>query len=82
MVPVIFLVIILTILGTVQVIGLPMALTRGGPAQKTTVAVYRIYNELSNYHLGYASTEGIVLGVILVTLSFTLLKISRRIKQD
>lgn len=82
MIPVVCLVVILTVLGTVQVIGLPMALTRGGPAQKTTVAVYRIYNELNNYHLGYASTEGIILGVILIVISFTLLSISRRLKRD
>lgn len=81
MIPVIFLVITLTILGTVQLIGLPMALTRGGPAGKTTVAVFRIYNELKNYHGGYASAEGIILGIVLVTLSFTLLKISNKLKR-
>lgn len=81
MIPVIFLVLILTILGTVQVIGLPMALTRGGPAGKTTVSVLRIYNELKNYHAGYASAEGMVLGIILVTLSFSLLRVSRKLKR-
>jgi len=81
MLPVIVLVVILTILGTVQVIGLPMVLTRGGPAGKTTVSVLRIYNDLKNYHAGYASCEGIVLGIILITLSFTLLKISTRLKK-
>ena len=81
MLPVIVLVVILTILGTVQVIGLPMVLTRGGPAGKTTVSVLRIYNDLKNYHAGYASSEGIVLGIILITLSFTLLKISNRLKK-
>ena len=80
MVPIIFLVIILTILGTVQVIGLPMALTRGGPAGKTTVCVLRIYNDLINQHAGYASAEGIILGVILITLSFILLRISKKLK--
>ncbi len=81
MIPIICLVIILTILGTVQVIGLPMVLTRGGPAGKTTVSVLRIYNELKNYHAGYASCEGIILGIILVSLSFCLLKISRKLKR-
>ena len=81
MLPVIVLVIILTILGTVQVIGLPMVLTRGGPAGRTTVSVLRIYNELKNYHAGYASSEGIILGIILVTLSFALLKISNKLKK-
>lgn len=81
MIPMIFMVIILTILGTVQVIGLPMALTRGGPAGKTTVAVLKIYNELKNYHAGYASSEGIVLGLILVSVSFILLRVSKKLKK-
>lgn len=80
LIPVIFLVIILTILGTVQVIGLPMALTRGGPAGRTTVAVYHIYNELQNNYVGYASTLGLILGLILITLSFGLLSISKKLK--
>ncbi len=78
--PVIFLVIILTILGTVQVIGLPMALTRGGPAGKTTVSVLKILNDLNNSHAGYASAEGLVLGFILICVSFSLLKISKKFK--
>lgn len=80
LIPVIFLVIILTILGTVQVIGLPMALTRGGPAGRTTVSVLRIFYDLSNNHVGYASAEGLILGLILVALSFSLLKVSKKIK--
>jgi ABC-type sugar transport system permease subunit len=80
LIPIIFLVIILTILGTVQIIGLPMALTRGGPAGKTTVSVLRIFEDLNNSHAGYASAEGLILGLILVALSFGLLKISKRIK--
>ncbi len=79
--PVIFLVIILTILGTVQIIGLPMALTRGGPAGRTTVAVYHIYNELRNNYVGYASTLGLILGFILITLSFGLLKVSKKVNK-
>ncbi len=79
LIPVIFLVIILTILGTVQIIGLPMALTRGGPAGQTTVAVYHIYNELQNNYVGYASSLGLILGFILVVLSFSLLKVSKKI---
>ncbi|MCF7873678.1 MAG: sugar ABC transporter permease [Candidatus Omnitrophica bacterium] len=80
LVPIIFLVIILTILGTVQIIGLPMALTRGGPAGKTTVSVLRIFYDLNNSHVGYASAEGLILGLILVTLSFGMLKISKKMK--
>lgn len=80
LIPIIFLVIILTILGTVQIIGLPMALTRGGPAGRTTVSVLRIFYDLNNSHVGYASAEGLILGLILVTLSFSLLKISKKIE--
>lgn len=81
MIPVIFLVIILTILGTVMIIGLPMALTRGGPADRTVVSVLKIFNDLKNYHAGYASSEGIVLGIILVAVSFTLIRISRKLSK-
>lgn len=79
LIPVIFLVIILTILGTVQIIGLPMALTRGGPVGETTVAVYHIYNELQNNYFGYASALGLILGLILISVSFSLLKLSKKI---
>lgn len=79
LIPVIFLVIILNILGTVQLIGLPMALTRGGPAQETTVSVLKILNDMHNSHLGYASAEALILGGILIAISFSLLKISRKV---
>jgi len=80
LIPVICMVIILTILGTVQLIGLPMALTRGGPANATTLAVMKILNELRNY-AGYASAQGIVLGLILVAISFSMMKISKRLNK-
>ncbi len=80
MVPVVCLVVILTILGTVQLIGLPMALTRGGPGGATTLAVMKILNDLNNY-TGRASAQGIVLGIILVTISFTMLQVSKKLKK-
>jgi len=79
--PVIVLVVILTILGTMQVFALIMALTRGGPAGYTEVPVIRIFNHLTQYKIGYASAEGLVLGLILIIVSFTFMQLSRKVKQ-
>ncbi|MBU1121219.1 MAG: sugar ABC transporter permease [Candidatus Omnitrophota bacterium] len=77
--PVIVLVCILTILGTMQAFAMILALTRGAGGL-TEVPVMRIYNHLRGSQIGLACAEGIVLGVVLITLSFTMLRISKWVR--
>lgn len=77
--PVIALVIVLTILGTMQAFAMILALT-GGAGGLTEVPVMRIYNHLRFRLVGLACAEGVVLGVILIAVSFTILFISKKIR--
>lgn len=77
--PVLVLVLILTILGTMQAFAMILALTRGAGGL-TEVPVMRIYNHLRGSQIGLACAEGIVLGIILVTISFTMLNISKWVR--
>jgi len=78
--PVISLVFILTILGTMQSFAVILALTRGAGGL-TEVPVMRIYDHLRGNQIGLACAEGILLGMILIGLSFTILFIARRLKE-
>ncbi|OQX84933.1 MAG: hypothetical protein B6D55_08135 [Candidatus Omnitrophica bacterium 4484_70.2] len=80
MVPVFTLVVILTILGTMQAFAMILALTRG-TGGLTEVPVMRIYNHLRFGQTCYACAEGVVLGVMLVIISFSMLKISRKVRE-
>ncbi|MDD5668827.1 MAG: sugar ABC transporter permease [Candidatus Omnitrophica bacterium] len=71
MIPVIVLVGILTILGTMQAFVLIMAMTGGGPAYHTQVPVLRIYASMQGAsRFGYACAQSLIFGVILITISF------------
>jgi len=78
--PVIALVVILTILGTMQAFAMILALTRG-TVGLTEVPVMRIYNHLGGNQVGFACAEGIILGIILIIASFSMLYISKRIRR-
>lgn len=79
MVPVAILVAILTILGTMQAFVLIMAMTGGGPAYHTEVPVLRILGSMQGSgRYGYACAQGILFGVILVTISFIQYRFSKR----
>lgn len=78
--PVITLILVLTILGTMQAFAMILALT-GGAGGETTVPVMIIYNHLGNRLAGLACAEGIVLGIILVAVSFTMFFISKKIRE-
>ena len=56
-------------------------LTRGGAGGLTEVPVMRIYNHLRGSQVGFACAEGVVLGVILVAVSFTMLFVARKIRE-
>lgn len=80
MLPVLVLVLILTILGTMQAFAMILALTRG-TGGITEVPVMRIYNHLRYGQTGLACSEGVILGLILVSVSFGMLKLSRMIRR-
>jgi ABC-type sugar transport system permease subunit len=71
MMPVVVVVAILTILGTMQGFVMIIAMTDGGPAYHTQVPVLRILASMrGSSRFGYACAQGISFGLILVALSF------------
>jgi ABC-type sugar transport system permease subunit len=78
MIPVFILVSILTVLGTMQVFVLILSMTGGGPGYHTEVPVTRILASMvGSSRFGYACTQGIIFGVILLTVSFIQMRISK-----
>ncbi len=77
--PVVAMVLVLTILGTMQAFAMILALTRG-TGGITEVPVMLIYNHLRGRQVGLACAEGVVLGAILVVISFTMLQVSKWIR--
>ncbi len=82
MVPVFIMVMILTILGTMQGFALILAMTGGGPAGHTEVPVIRILNSMKNSQFGYACAQALIFGMILVTISFIQIRVSKFLKQE
>lgn len=80
--PVCVVVSILTILGTMQIFALIVATTQGGPAFHTEVPITRIMaSMLGSSRLGYACSQGIVFGLILLAVSLVLMRVSRRMNR-
>ncbi|MCK5393240.1 MAG: sugar ABC transporter permease [Candidatus Omnitrophica bacterium] len=78
--PVVSMVIVLTLLGTMQAFAMILALTRGS-GRLTEVPVMIIYNHLRGNQVGLACAEGIILGCILVVISFSMFAFSKWIKE-
>ncbi len=82
MVPVFILVSILTILGTMQVFVLILSMTGGGPGYHTEVPVTRILaSMIGSSRFGYACSQGIIFGAILMVISFMQIRLSKYMKQ-
>ena len=82
MMPVIMVVVILTILGSMQAFVLIISLVNQGLAGYTEVPVTEILGSMNgNKQFGYACAQAVVFGLILVISSFMLKKISDKIKQ-
>jgi ABC-type sugar transport system permease subunit len=82
MVPVIMVVVILTILGSMQVFVLILSLVNQGLVYHTEVPVTRILSSMSvTNQFGYACAQAVIFGLILVAVSFTLRSFSNRMKQ-
>ena len=83
MVPVFFLVTILTILNTMQIYDIIAATTGGGPGYHTEVPITRILAAmLGQGRFGYACAVGIEFGVILLIISMIQIRLSRWLKVD
>ncbi len=81
MIPVIILVAILTILGTMQAFVLIIAMTGGGPAYHTQVPVLRILASMrGSSRFGYACAQGITFGIVLMVISFIQYRFSKSSK--
>jgi len=82
MIPVIILVAILTVLGTMQAFVLILGLVGGEFAGHTSVPVLRILALMrDSSRFGYACAQGITLGAILVIISFMQYSLSKRYRQ-
>ena len=82
MLPVILVVVILTILGSMQVFVLIISMISEGLVFHTEVPVTRILSSMSGTNrFGYACAQAVVFGALLVAVSFTLKKLSDKMKQ-
>jgi len=78
--PVITLIMIITIIGTMSAFGMILALNQGAGGE-TTVPIMMIYNHLGSDLAGLACAEGLVLGMVLVIVSFTMFFISKKVRK-
>ncbi|MDD3374283.1 MAG: sugar ABC transporter permease [Candidatus Omnitrophica bacterium] len=82
MIPVFVMVMILTILGSMQVFVLVLSMVGQGLVYHTEVPVTRILSSMTGAsRFGYACAQGIVFGLILMMSAFILNKISKKAKQ-
>ena len=83
MIPVTIMVCILTILGCMQIFAIVASLTPGFLAGYTDVPVSRILSSMMDQRMfGYASSLALLFGGILLLVSLTQVKISRKIKES
>lgn len=83
MIPVICVVVILTILGSMQAFVLILSMMGNGLADYTSVPVTQILTAmLGSKRFGYACSQGVVFGVILVVASFSLKAIADKFKTE
>jgi ABC-type sugar transport system permease subunit len=78
MLPVFFLVSILTVLGTMQIFDIIVSTTNGGPGYHTEVPITRILAAMvGSSRFGYACALGILFGVILLAVSMVQMRLSK-----
>ena len=82
MVPVILVVVILTILGSMQVFVLVLSMVGQGLVYHTEVPVTRILASMTGTNrFGYACAQGVMFGLILITVSLVFRQLSNKMKQ-
>ncbi len=83
MVPVFVVVVILTILGSMQVFVLVLSMVSQGLAYHTEVPVTRILAAMQDTNrFGYACAQSIVFGIVLMCISFMHMRMSSKLRQE
>jgi len=81
--PVIVVVMILTILGSMQVFVLILSMVGQGLVYHTEVPITRILVSMTETNqFGYACAQGVTFGIILILISYFLKQVSNRMKQE
>ncbi|WP_168121656.1 sugar ABC transporter permease [Paenibacillus sp. HB172176] len=77
--PILFMVLILTIISSFQVFDLVSVMTDGGPGRSTNVLVFRMYQEaFIHYKMGYASAMAVILFVIVLIISLIQFRMEKK----
>jgi ABC-type sugar transport system permease subunit len=73
-----FINVLLTTIGSLKVFDWVFIMTAGGPGRATEVLPYLIYSDAFRFHrIGFAAAEASVLFVIIIALSFVIIKVFR-----
>lgn len=82
MMPIVLVVMVLTILGSMQVFVVVLSLVGQGLVYHTEVPVTRILNSMSGTNqFGYACAQAVIFGLVLLSVSFVLKQLSKNIRQ-
>jgi multiple sugar transport system permease protein len=77
--PVIFFVVVLSLIGSFQVFSSAYVMTQGGPLNSTLTIVYLIFNQGFRYfRMGYSSALAVVLAVVILVLTLIQLRLQSR----
>lgn len=77
--PTIFLVVLITIVGSLQVFDTIVLMTNGGPFNATNVLIYYIwFQAFQAFHIGYASALAVVLFLIILVVTIAQWALRRR----
>jgi multiple sugar transport system permease protein len=77
--PVIFFVLVLSLIGSFQVFSSAYVMTQGGPLNATLTIVYLIFNQGFRYfRMGYSSALAVVLALIILVLTLIQLRLQSR----
>lgn len=79
--PATVIVIVNTVVGSLQVFDLVYTMTQGGPFNSSNVLANYMYNQsFNNYRMGYGSAISVIL--LLLTLSFVVVYVDRATKKE
>jgi ABC-type sugar transport system permease subunit len=81
--PILVMVVVLTVINSFQVFDIVQVTTKGGPANASNVLQMYIYDKaFSQFDFGYAATMSLVLFALLITVTFTQLRLARADESD
>ncbi|MFF3905765.1 carbohydrate ABC transporter permease [Streptomyces sp. NPDC001848] len=81
--PILVMVVVLTVINSFQVFDIVQVTTRGGPANASNVLQMYIYDKaFRQFDFGYAATLSLALFALLITVTFTQLRLARAGESD